>query len=238
MNPLSAITSYARDGTPLAFSVPCAYVDAVRAAGATPFVLPAGERHPAGLLDHVDGVLLSGGGDISPAAYGRELHEAVYAVCEERDESEFGLTRAVLARPDVPLLCICRGMQVLNVVCGGTLHVHVPEQFGDDVLHRSPPRLPTQHGARIDPESRLGRMLGATEVEVCSWHHQAIDRVGDRLAAVAWAGDGVIEAVEHTTHPWCFAVQWHPEMQMDAPPQRRLFEAFIAAAGDKSRVSR
>jgi putative glutamine amidotransferase len=230
MKPIIGITSYARDGSPSAFSVPTAYVDAVRAVGALPVVFPAGERDAEHLLDIVDGLILSGGGDISPEAYGGRQHETVYSVSEERDEFEFVLTRAALARPTLPMLCICRGLQVLNVVCGGTLHAHVPERFGDDVAHRSPPKLTSRHAARIDGKSRLGQIIGASSTDVCSWHHQAIDVVGRELTPVAWAADGVIEAVEHTLHPWCFAVQWHPEMQMDEAPQKKIFEALVQKA--------
>jgi putative glutamine amidotransferase len=227
------ISSYARDGQPPAFSLPCGYVDGVRAAGATPLVLPPGEPEPARLLDLVDGLILAGGGDIAPAAYGGEPHETIYKVSEERDQFEFALARAALARPGLPLLCICRGMQVLNVVCGGTLHVHVPKRFGDRVPHRLPPRLASRHSVRLEPSSRVAQMLGATQAEVCSWHHQAIDRLGDDLRPVAWAEDDVIEAVEHAEHPWCIGVQWHPEMQLDEAPQRRLFAALVAATGGK-----
>lgn len=224
------ISSYARDGQPPAFSLPCGYVDGVRTAGATPVVLPPGEAEPKRLLELVDGLILAGGGDIAPAAYGGDPHETIYSVSEERDQFEFALARAVLVRPDLPALCICRGMQVLNVVCGGTLHAHVPERFGEQVAHRLPPRLTSRHPVRIEPDTRLARILDATHVEACSWHHQAIDRMGQGLRAVAWAEDGVIEAVESTTHPWCIGVQWHPEMQLDEPAQRGLFAALIAAA--------
>jgi len=230
LRPVIGISSYARDGELPAFSLPCGYVDGVRAAGATPVVLPPGEAHPEALLDVIDGLILSGGGDIAPAAYGGEPHETIYSVCEERDQFEFTLARAVLARPDVPLLCICRGMQVLNVVCGGTLHAHLPERFGDGVAHRLPPRLTSRHPVRIEPHSRVAGILGATTVDACSWHHQAIDQIGDKLRPVAWAEDDVIEAVEHTAHPWCIGVQWHPEMQLDEVPQRGLFAALVAAA--------
>jgi putative glutamine amidotransferase len=121
-------------------------------------------------------------------------------------------------------------MQVLNVVCGGTLHPHVPERFGDRVAHRVPPLQTSRHPVRIEGKSRLARILGATEVEACSWHHQALDRIGQGLRALAWAEDGLIEAVEHTAHPWCIGVQWHPEMQLDEPAQRGLFAALVAAA--------
>jgi len=224
------ISSYARDGQPPAFSLPCGYVDGVRAAGATPLVLPPGEAQPEGLLDLVDALILAGGGDIAPAAYGGEPHETIYSVSEERDEFEFALARAALARRDIPLLCICRGMQVLNVVCGGTLHPHVPERFGDRVPHRLPPRQTSRHPVRIEPQSRLASILGTAEVEACSWHHQAIDRIGEGLRPLAWAEDGVIEAVEHSAHPWCIGVQWHPEMQLDEPAQRALFAALVAGA--------
>ena len=227
------VSCYARAGNPQVFSLPCTYVDAVRAAGATPLILPPGERRPERLLDLVDGLILAGGGDVAPQAYGGRPHETIYKVCEERDAFEFALARAAVARADLPLLCICRGMQVLNVVCGGTLHAHVPETFGHHVPHRLPPRLPTHHAVRIEASSRLGRILETAEAQVCSWHHQAIDRVGDQLIAVAWAPDGVVEAIEHATHPWCFGVQWHPEMQAEEPAARRLFHALVAQADEK-----
>jgi len=236
--PIIGISSYARDGDPPVFSVPCGYVDAVRAAGATPLVLPPGEAEPQRLLDLVDGLILAGGGDIAPAAYDGEPHETIYSVSEERDQFEFTLARTVLSRPDTPLLCICRGMQVLNVACGGSLHAHVPDRFGDRVAHRLAPRHRTHHPVRVDGDSRLARLLVTTQPEVCSWHHQAIDRLGEGLRPIAWADDGVIEAIEHTAHPWCIGVQWHPEMQLDAPEQRRLFVGLVAAADREGQAHR
>jgi putative glutamine amidotransferase len=233
--PVIGISSYARDGEPPAFSLPCGYVDAVRAAGALPLILPPGEDEPGSLLDLVDGLILAGGGDISPHAYGGEPHETVYLVCAERDEFEFNLARVALQRPALPMLCICRGMQVLNIVCGGTLHSHLPERFGNDVDHRLPPRLPTRHPVQIESDSRLAQMLGATEVEVCSWHHQAVDRMGSKLRMTASAADGVVEAVEHVEHQWCTGVQWHPEMQLGEEPHDRLFQAFVAAVRERQR---
>ena len=224
---LVGISSYARAGHPPAFSIPTGYVDAVRRAGAVPVVFPPGEPDPACLLDTLSALIVSGGGDINPGAYGGRTHETVYSVCEERDAFEFALVRAALADTRVPLLCICRGLQVLNVVCGGTLHVHLPEHYGDRVTHRAPPRQPSTHPVRIDTDSRLAAILGTTQAEVKSWHHQAIDRVGDQLRPVAWAEDGVIEAVEHVEHPWCIGVQWHPEMQLDDAAQQRIFRALI-----------
>lgn len=230
MRPVIGISTYHRDGEPPAFTLPCTYVDAVRRAGGVPLLLPPGERSVSLLLDRLDGLILAGGGDLDPAHYGADGHATVYMVCAERDETEMDLLRAALLRPRLPVLCICRGAQVLNVVSGGSLHVHVPQAFGESVVHRLPPRLPTRHPVRLAADARLTAILGQAEVEVCSWHHQAIDRIGADLTAVAWAADGVIEAVEHRSHPWCFGVQWHPEMQPGEEPQERLFRALIEVA--------
>ncbi|MDX2165521.1 MAG: gamma-glutamyl-gamma-aminobutyrate hydrolase family protein [Deltaproteobacteria bacterium] len=230
---LVGISSYARlrtSPTEQKFSIPTGYVDAVRAAGAVPIVLPSGEPEPRKLLDPLGALIISGGGDIDPVHYGGATHDAVYSVCGERDTFEFGLTRAALADTRVPMLCICRGLQVLNVVCGGSLHVHLPDVVGDAVNHRAPEKAASAHSVRIDPNSRLAAILGVTECEVASWHHQAIERVGDRLRPVAWAADGVIEAVEHVDHPWCIAVQWHPEMRLGDPIQQRLFRALVGGS--------
>jgi putative glutamine amidotransferase len=227
---LVGISSYARSGQRIvAFSLPTGYVDAVRLAGGVPIVLPVGEPDPSKLLEPLSALIVSGGGDIDPKNYGASTHETVYSVCEERDAFEFDLTRAALADTRVPMLCICRGLQVLNVVCGGTLHLHLPEAVGERVDHRlrSVERQPTAHPVRIDPDSRLAAILGVTECEIVSWHHQAVDRLGDGLRPVAWAEDGVVEAVEHVDHPWCIAVQWHPEMQLGDPIQSRLFRALV-----------
>lgn len=228
---LVGISSYARAGQRVvSFSLPTGYVDAVRAAGGVPIVLPVGEPDPSRLLEPLSALIVSGGGDIDPRHYGGASHETVYSVCQERDAFEFALTRAALADTRVPMLCICRGLQVLNVICGGSLHVHLPEAVGERVDHRLravTDRQPTAHPVRVDPDSRLAAILGVTECEVVSWHHQAIDRLGDDLRPVAWAEDGVIEAVEHVAHPWCIAVQWHPEMQLGDPIQARLFQALV-----------
>lgn len=224
---LVGISAYARAGQPQAFSIPTGYVDAVRRAGAVPVIFPPGEREPERLIDSVSALIVSGGGDIDPNAYGGRQHDSVYSVCAERDNFEFALTRAALADTRVPMLCICRGLQVLNVVCGGTLHVHLPDHYGEQVAHRLPPRDTSMHAVRIDPDSRLARILGTTEAQVRSWHHQAIDKLGDGLRPVAWAEDGVVEAVEHVEHPWCIAVQWHPEMQLDDRTQQRIFQSLV-----------
>jgi len=229
--PLIGISSYSRvnsrTGDREIYPIPTSYVDAVRVAGGTAVVLPPGEPDPARLLDSIDGLVLSGGGDVGPARYGGAAHDSIYGVSEERDEFEIALARAALERDDRPFLCICRGMQVLNVALGGDLHPHLPDVATSTVVHRLPERLHTHHEASVAPDSRLAALLGETVVKVCSWHHQAIRTLASGLRAVAWAEDGIIEAVEHEKNDRCIAIQWHPEMQTDDPAQRRLLAAFV-----------
>jgi putative glutamine amidotransferase len=233
--PVIGISSYGRDGELATFSIPCGYVDAVRAAGGVPLVLTPGESEVERLLDMVDGLILAGGGDIAPDVYGGESHETIYLVSEERDSFELALARGALERPHLPTLCICRGIQVLNIALGGTLYPHIPDHFGEEVVHRLPPRRPTRHPVRIEKNTFLSRIIGANEADTCSWHHQAIREAGQGVRAVAWAPDDVIEAVEVTGHSWCIGVQWHPEMQIGEPAQDRLFEAFVKAAQQAGR---
>jgi putative glutamine amidotransferase len=229
--PLIGISSYSRvnsrTGDREVYPIPTSYVDAVRLAGGTAVVLPPGDPEPERLLDSIDGLVLSGGGDVGPSRYGGPAHDSIYGVSEERDAFEIALARAALSRGDRPCLCICRGMQVLNVALGGDLHAHLPDLATATVVHRLPERLHTHHDASIAPDSRLAALLGSTVVKVCSWHHQAIRTLAPGLRAVAWAEDGIIEAVEHEKNERAIAIQWHPEMQMEDPAQRRLFERFI-----------
>jgi len=203
-------------------------------AGGTPICLPPGDPNPAHYLDLLDGLILAGGGDLDPAAYGGKPHEMVYSVCTERDSFEFALVRAVLERRDLPVLCICRGMQVLNVACGGDLHAHIADSLENAIPHRAEQLVPTEHGATIAPDSRLAGILGTTQCTVRSWHHQAVRQVGRGLRPVAWAEDGVIEAIEHERHYWCLAIQWHPELQLNDPLQQRLFSDLVSRSNGDS----
>ena len=230
--PLIGISSYGRAGKRKSFSLPCDYVDAVRRAGGVPIVLPAVEGEIPEALAAIQGLILSGGGDVDPSHYGGAPHRANYGISLERDGFEIALAGAAITRPDLPLLCICRGMQVLNVALGGDLVAHIPDHYGDEVMHRHPERRPVEHPVRIEPESRIGRILGTTDLPVRSWHHQAVGRLGRGLRAVAWASDGVVEAVEDDHHPFTVAVQWHPEVgALSDARHLRLFEALVAAAG-------
>ena len=230
--PLVGITTYGHDELEFrSFWLPTAYVEALEQAGAAAVLLPAGREVPAALLSRVDGLLLSGGGDLDPASHAGGAHESVYMVTPERDRFELDLVRRALDRPELPVLGICRGMQVLNVALGGDLELHLPDLRGDQVPHRLPPREPTFHDVRIEADSLLGEIYGQPEFRVCSWHHQELRKLGRGLVPVGWASDGVIEAVVYPDHPFALGVQWHPELQVaDEPLQRRLFAAFAARA--------
>lgn len=212
MRPLIGISSYGRAGERQTFSIPCEYVDVVRLAGGVPLVLPPVDGEVPEGLDAIHALILPGGGDVDPAQYGGGHHDALYGISTERDRFEIALARAALERIELPVLCVCRGMQLLNVALGGDLVAHIPDVYGERVAHRAPHLRPVQHRVRIDPASRLAEILGTTELMVQSIHHQAVGRLGDGLRAVAWADDGVIEAVESEDHPFVIAVQWHPEL--------------------------
>jgi putative glutamine amidotransferase len=229
--PLIGITTYHRDRRGRhRFQVPTSYVDAVRAAGGAPLLLPPGEPEPGRLLDVVQGVVFAGGGDVHPARFAAAPNPASYAMCEERDAFEFALMESVLARA-LPTLAICRGTQVLNVLLGGDLIGHLPDHVGERVVHRASREQHARHAVRLDPGSRLASLYGTDSLEVSSWHHQAVGRLGRGLRPVAWAEDGVVEAVELDGAPWLQAVQWHPELETaEGSPERRLFASFIEAA--------
>lgn len=212
------------------FTLPAAYVDAVREVGGVALLLSPGEAAPEELLARLDGIVLSGGGDLDPQLSGAEGHGTVYGTCRERDEFELALARAALAQ-GLPTLAICRGLQILNVARGGTLHAHLPDVVGERVPHRANQLEATSHGVRIDGSSELAAALDTDALEsVPSWHHQAIARIGDGLEAVAWAADGVIEAVRLPGARALTAVQWHPELDMvPGAAGRRLFEQLVRA---------
>ncbi|MDZ8183714.1 MAG: gamma-glutamyl-gamma-aminobutyrate hydrolase family protein [Nostoc sp. ChiSLP02] len=230
---LIGITTYGRQAA-LPFSLPSEYIDAVRAAGGIPILLPPGENEPATLLDPLDGLIISGGGDIDPVCYNGFAHPTIYGVDKERDAFELQLAKYALEE-HLPILGICRGLQILMVTCGGTLIPHIPDIYGTCALHRLEPelgrRLPTEHPVKIDVKSRLAECLQNSHISVVSWHHQAVDRVPSGWRVVGHAlDDGVIEAVEHEDHPWAIGVQWHPELSTVEPGNQRIFQAFVRAA--------
>lgn len=208
-------------------NLPAEYHEAVRRAGGRPVLIPPGDTDYGGLLDEVHAVVLTGGGDIDPVLIGGREHPEVYGTSTLRDQSELDLVRQIIDR-QTPTLAICRGMQLLNVVLGGTLLPHLPDDVGDQVVHRADPPGPIPHDVRLDSECLLADVMGTSGVTTASWHHQAIDQLGEGLRPVAWAADGVIEAVELDGHPFLEVVQWHPEITAaDDPTQQALFDALV-----------
>jgi len=206
------------------------YPEAIRRAGAVPVVIPpmdAGGIEP--LLDGLWGLCLSGGPDLHPACYGADPHPALGPTEPHLDSFEIALVRAAEAR-DMPVLAICRGLQVLNVSRGGTLLQDLPSEHPSDVEHRqsAPGSTPT-HDVTIEP-GLAARCLGVRDAQVNSFHHQAIDRLGSGLRAVGWAPDGVIEAVEATDRAFTVAVQWHAESMTRSLEQAGLIAAFAEVA--------
>lgn len=224
-----ALTMYHADAGDV--HLPVEYVDSLRRAGAEPLLVAPGAGDPESLLDGLDALVLAGGGDIDPSAWSGPQHPSVYMTDPARDTTELTLARYAL-EAGLPILAICRGMQVLNVALGGTLHVHVPDVFGDTVAHRLPPREPTPHRVRAASGSLVADTMRATRVDAMSWHHQAVDALGAGLRTVAWADDGLIEAVEldASRHTWCVGVQWHPELSAgEDPTQQALFDGLVQA---------
>ncbi len=227
--PLIGITTYGRDEENKV-SLPAEYSDAVRRAGGIPLLIPPGEQRWEELLLHLDGLILAGGGDLDPELYAGYRHETIYMLDPERDGSELTLAKEVIAT-GLPTLAICRGIQVINVALGGTLIEHLPDEVGEEVAHRAPPRKPIRHSVEIAPGSKLAAIVGELHIDSCSWHHQALRKVAPSLTVTAYAPDGTVEAAELDDHPWMVAVQWHPELMAASDPlQQRLFDALVEVA--------
>lgn len=205
--------------------LPRRYADRVAQAGGIPLLLPPAAGIEA-VMPRLDALVLSGGGDIDPARYGQPPGPRTTAVSEDRDAAELALLAAALAAGR-PVLGICRGMQLMNLACGGTLHQHLPDVVGHHE-HGPRPGSFVPHDVTVAPGSVLATILGSPGPHpVPSHHHQGIDRLGAGLTATAWTADGIIEAVEHTAPDggFCVGVQWHPEAGSDLS----LFTALVAA---------
>jgi putative glutamine amidotransferase len=200
--------------------VPYDYVRAVERAGGRAVLIPPDDDGIDEVLDAVDGIVFSGGNDMGAETYGAAADPATIGTNPARDSGELALLTAALER-DLPVLAICRGVEVLNVVRGGDLVQHLPDVIGHE-QHRAVVGEFSQHPVRVDPDSRLGEVRG----NVMSHHHQGLGRVGDGLREVAWAEDGVVEAVEDPAKPFVVGVLWHPEAGED----QRLFEQLVEAA--------
>ena len=210
------------------FHVPEPYVRRVEEAGGIPLILPVTDpRRAREALALVHGLLLIGGDDVDPALYGAAPHPDLGPIDRSRDDFEAALARAAVDDL-VPTLGVCRGVQLMNVAYGGTLHQHIPANVPRALAHAG--RYDAAHAVRLVPGTRLHAILSTDEISVNSHHHQAIDRPAARLVVAATARDGVVEAAEDPSHPFLVGVQWHPERMEAADSTRRLFAAFIAAA--------
>lgn len=200
--------------------VPYDYVRAVEHAGGRALLVPPDEDGIEEVLDAVDGLVFSGGNDLAPESYGAEPHDATNGTDLGRDRGELALLTAALER-DLPVLAICRGVDVLNVTRGGDLLQHLPDVVGHNE-HRAVVGEFSEHAVRVDPSSRLGGVSGPVK----SHHHQGLGRIGEGLREVAWAEDGTVEALEDPDKPFVVGVLWHPEAGQD----QRLFQLLVEAA--------
>ena len=207
------------------------YARAIEAAGGAPVVIPpVGRAAAEALIDGLDAICLSGGPDIDPSEYGEPPAAELGPTEVELDRFELSLARAADDR-GMPLLGICRGAQALNVARGGTLHQHLPNVPGVALQHRQgAPLDQATHHVDIAADSRVAALLGLTRADVNSFHHQAVDGVGKGLRVVAWATDGVVEAIEAPDDgDFVVGVQWHAEGLLERPEQLSLLTAFVEA---------
>jgi len=203
--------------------IPYDYVRGIERVDGRPLLVPPSEDGVEETLGALDGLLLSGGADLEPGTYGAEPHPATAGTRPERDRAELALLEGALAR-DMPVLAVCRGLQMLNVARGGDLFQHLPDVVGHEE-HRAVPGVFSQHPVRIAHDSRIGTVLGE-RAPVKSHHHQGVRRVGAGLREVAWADDGTVEALEDPERRFALGVLWHPEAGEDA----RLFKALVDEA--------
>lgn len=218
------------------FRINKAYIEAIEKAGGLPVILPSiSPSHVDEILSIVDGILLSGGVDVDPYLYGEKPITSIGKIDPARDLFEIALTNSAIRR-EIPILAICRGIQVLNVAAGGTLYQDIQTQIPNAIKHKwftsegldVPPDYPT-HIVKIKSGSRLHRIFGREILRVNSFHHQSVKDVGRRFVATAWAEDGVIEAIEYIGESFILGVQWHPEWMINSE-MIKLFEEFVKEA--------
>lgn len=212
------------------------YIHAIEEAGGAPIILPPrlDDASLAAIFPRLDGVLLSGGGDVDPACYGEAPHPSLTDLNVERDRVEFFLTRQAVEQ-DKPILAICRGIQVFNVALGGSLVQDIPTQVAGALIHmpdrKKLPRDYIAHPVRVEPGTRLRQVIGVDEAETNSWHHQSIKRAAPGVRVVASSPDGIVEAVEVPDRGFAIGVQWHPEWLYDRQPEMmNLFKGLVEAA--------
>ncbi len=242
--PLIAISTFktttARPAGLAVVALTPAYSNGVAAAGGAPLQIPHGldEAVLRTIFERVDGVLLSGGGDVDPACYGEQLGPKTSEIDRERDEMEIKLARWAIQQGR-PLFAICRGHQILNVALGGSLYQDIADDMPGAIRHAyfqsaGFARDLRPHVVALAPDSRVAAIMGGTDFPVNSLHHQGIKQLAPDLIAVGHAPDGLVEAIEVRGHPFAIGVQWHPEsLAPTDPAMQRLFDAFVRAARDE-----
>jgi putative glutamine amidotransferase len=232
--PLIGLTSsriHNKDGFP-SFAVNETYSRSISTAGGIPILIPLDltESDLDALLDRVDGIVFTGGYDIDPHKYGGQSHPKVMHIDQSRDETEIHLVK-IMADRGMPILGICRGLQVINVAMGGSLYEDLPEQFPGSIQHdnHDKPRDHLSHIVRVENDTLLVQILNNNQVQVNSLHHQGVRRLGNHLRPAAYSPDGLVEAFELPGIPFGLAVQWHPEELQENEAQRRLFQVFVGA---------
>jgi putative glutamine amidotransferase len=214
---------------------PRSYSLAVQAAGGMALLLPPDDavaERPDEMLELVDGLILAGGSDVDPASYGARPHPETHGSWPERDRFELALAHRALER-DIPVLGVCRGMQMLNVACGGTLDQHLPERVGHQD-HRHTPGTFSDHQVRLEEGSLAALAAGTVNSAVKSHHHQGLDELGEGLVATGWStDDGVVEAIELPGKPYALGVMWHPEED----ERSRVVDSLVEAAREQRAAS-
>lgn len=220
-------------------TVQMSYVDAIIQAGGLPVLIPSiiSENGWDDLAHGLDGILFTGGGDISLDYFEGDDHPAIYGIDPSRDAIEVGLAKRVM-QEQIPFLGICRGIQVVNVALGGTLYTHIPDQLSNPEVHDYPgedgqiARTALLHGVEIVSGTRFSQITQESSLKVNSLHHQGIKKIAPGAVPSAYSPDGLVEAIEFEKHPFGVAVQWHPEWLTDQQPTQKLFKAFVSAASE------
>jgi putative glutamine amidotransferase len=206
---------------------------AIERAGGLPVLIPAGLDTTTlrAIYERMDAIFVPGGGDVNPERYGAARNALTDSIVDARDTLEITLVQWA-AQDDLPLLGVCRGNQVINVALGGTLIQDIPSLVSAPLVHsHRPVTYPSDgHTVHIDPDSRLADILGSTQLEVNTLHHQAVEQLAPGLCVTAHAPDGVVEGIEMRGKRFLVGVQWHPEIMFDDPHMQRIFSAFVEAA--------
>lgn len=240
MKPIIGITAEVKDDK--SYYLSSVYSDTVLQAGGVPLLIPLiPDKDMNQLCQQIDGLIITGGEDIDPAYYGELPHPTLQRITPQLDEMEFALVQKILEL-DKPYIGTCRGLHMLNVVMGGSLHQSIHDQREEySFLHRQNAiRTHRSHPVKLDKKSKVFQMFQEEEFKVNSFHHQGVNRVGEGLKVAATAPDGIVEAVESENHSFIYGFQWHPEefALIGDEPSKKLFAKFIEAAIERKNKER